>query len=147
MDMRTKMMKFKLYKLIVLLCIPIMGFSQSHSFTSEEIENVCKLSETDALNSLVNLSVNTNNFKDLTLEKIRNSYIESMINERERLKGIANTKLYQIILDSSSDNFKYALCQKLNRPSATAKIISSEVYFLCRKTVTTGIEQKPNPCF
>jgi hypothetical protein len=141
-------MKFKLYRIAALLCFPFMGYAQSNSFTSEQIETVCKMSESDAVNALANLAISSNNFKDLTLEKLRNSYIESMINERERLKVIeANTKLYQSLLDSSSENFKYALCQKITRPSATAKIISSEIYFLCRKTVTSGVEQKPPPCF
>ena len=140
-------MKPILYKIVVLLCFPLMGYAQSSSFSSEQIETVCKMSESDAVNALANLASNTNNFKDLTLEKIRNSYIESMISERERLKEISNTNLYQILLDKSSENFKYALCQKFSRQSATIKVISSEIYFLCRKTVTSGVEQKPTPCF
>jgi transcription initiation factor TFIIIB Brf1 subunit/transcription initiation factor TFIIB len=138
-------MKFNLVSLIFIF--PIIGFAQNNSVTPQIIEQVCKNSETDAINSLATLSARTNNFRDLTLEKIRNSYVESMNDERERIKSIVNTPTYQIILDSSDANFKYALCQKLNRPSTTTSVIASELYFLCRRVFSTGKEQKPEACF
>ena len=138
-------MKFNLFYLIFIS--PIIGFAQTNSVTPQIMEQVCKGSEAAAINSLATLSARTNNFKDLTLEKIRNSYIESMNDERERIKSIINTTTYQIILDSQEENFKYALCQKLNRPSATTAVIASELYFLCRRTITTGKTQTPEACF
>lgn len=123
------------------------GFAQNNSYDPQLVEQVCKNSENSAINALQNLSARTDNFKDLNLEKIRSSYVNSMNFERERIKSIINTPTYQIILDSAEANFKFALCQKLSRPSASVTEIVSELYFLCRKTINTGKEQKPEPCF
>jgi hypothetical protein len=138
-------MKIKI--LVVALFLPLVGFTQNNSATSEIVETVCKGSEVRALNALMTLSSRTSNFKDLTLEKIRDSYVESMNDERDRIKAIANTITYQLILNKSDADIKYALCQKLKRPATTSVIIASELYFLCRKVFSTGKEQNPEPCF
>ena len=137
-------MQRKLMFLFVL--VPVICFSQTKSKSPEIIEMVCKGSEQNAISALLTLSGRTNN-KDLTLEKIRSSYAESMHDERERMKSFLNTPTFDILLDSASETFKYSLCQKLQRPSTSVSTISSEVYFFCRKTITTGIDQKPAPCF
>jgi hypothetical protein len=133
--------------MFLFIFFPVICFPQNQPISPEIIEQVCKNSEVSAINALATLSARTNNFKDLTLEKIKNSYVESMNDERERIKSIVNTSTYQIILDSADENFKYALCQKLSRPTSSISVIASELYFLCRKNISTRTEQKPPPCF
>ena len=133
--------------IVFFMIFPSFCFSQNKNIDLETVETVCKAAEREALFALEKFSAITDNFNNLSTENMRTAYIESMNAERERIKKIINTSTYDIILNSSSVSFKYALCQKKQRPSTSISTIASEVYFLCRKSLSTGLEQMPPTCF
>jgi hypothetical protein len=84
----------------------------------------------------------------LTIENVRASYIMSMNLAKEKINNVkTDIESHDIFLHIASDNFKYALCEKLKRPQAESTTIASENYFFCRKTLSGGGEVRPSPCF
>ncbi len=129
------------------LSLPIICLSQNKEIPPDISEMVCKASENKSQEALLLLSAQTGGAVILSIEKMKEVYINLMESERERLKPIIGTKAFDLVLNSSSVDFKYSLCEKLKRPSAANRTIASESYFLCRQTLSTGVEQRPPSCF
>ncbi len=81
------------------------------------------------------------------IRSVHNRLLEKMnlmFNE-PRFKSLVDMK--DIMLDTSSKAMKYGLCEKYRRSSASIETIAGEMYFICRKTITSGKDATPNACF
>ena len=136
------------YMVIFLAFMTTHCFAQKSHVTLEGIEIICKGGEIDSIDALIFLAARTDNFENLNIESVRASYIMSMNLAKDKINNKKiDVQSHDIFLSIASDNFKYALCEKLKRPKADIATIAKESYFLCRKTLSGGGEVRPLPCF
>jgi hypothetical protein len=141
-------------KKLFLLCIFFSGFVHSQSKYDEKlISTVCEASRANSIFILRKLSIESNSFKNqLTIETLKKVYMKQLIEDKERIQEITKNdpnsiKHIDFLLNSSKSSYKYALCEKYKRRDASIETISAESYFLCRESISTEKETRPNPCF
>ena len=136
----------------VLLLTSTSIFAQSGN-GQQTINVVCEGSKSDAILILKELNIEANkNSMPLSIETLRKVYVKRLNVDIEMLnKELKNSpnfsKTYDVFLNSFKSNYKFALCEKYKRRDASSDTIASEAYFLCRETISTGRESRPNPCF
>jgi hypothetical protein len=146
-------LKFFIFNFLFLLLANTAN-SQS-KFDEKIIDTTCSFVEKNVLFVLSNLASKTNNFNDrYTIEVLREVHSESMAEIKTKLQRISsdlrmksNSGFIELGLNSAFEDFKYGLCQKYQRKEANVNSLAKESYFLCRKSISEGYEQRPMPCF
>ena len=139
---------------LALLVVLNVGYAQK-KYDEKNIDLTCSTSERHVTEALFQLGIKTDNFSQkYNIETMREVHAELMSTSKEKLTKIAaNLKIkndsgfVDLGLNLAHDDFKYGLCQKYLRKDATINTIAKEAYFLCRKSISEGAEQRPASCF
>jgi hypothetical protein len=124
-------------------------------YDEKNIDLVCSVTERNIVDVLFNMAARTDNFnKEYSIETMREVHADSMGEVKDKLSKIAadlkiknDSGFIDLGLNSANEAFKYGLCEKFKRKTASINTIAKEGYFLCRKTINEGIEKRPPPCF
>jgi hypothetical protein len=140
--------------------LALVSFSNStvanaKDFSEDVIHSTCSGSENSAERILKRLS----NELAVARESISKDFIKQVFflemndyrNElRLQLQKISEAdrgKITSLLLSSTAENFKFALCEKLKNPKMQDDAIKLDTYLKCRETIKTEVEQTPPPCF
>ena len=127
----------------------------SEKFSEEVMHSTCSGSENSAERILQRLSIEMSMQKStLTLEiakqvfflEIR-EYRDELLKRLEKIPEPKRGDLSSLLLSSTANEFKFALCEKLKNPRLEDKAIMMDSYLKCRETIKTQVEQKPPSCF
>ena len=74
-------------------------------------------------------------------------YRDELLKRLEKIPEPKRGDLSSLLLSSTANEFKFALCEKLKNPRLEDKAIMMDSYLKCRETIKTQVEQKPPSCF
>ncbi len=145
----------RLQKLVVLLFLSNCAAANAAKFSEDVIHSTCAGSENSVERILNRLSVEMLKTKaSLSIDIIKQVFFLEMRDYRNELRlQLANvpepgrSEITSLALSSTSEEFKFALCEKLKNPRMQNDAIKLDAYLKCRETIKTEVEQKPQPCF
>jgi hypothetical protein len=151
----------KKYAAFLVICMIITALFYKHvevyaeEFDENTIHKLCSGSEADAIRILKRLSQETTlNKSKLSFELIQNVFLLEMREYRDLLRAMLEKypdqkrgEYTSMFLSMASNNYKFALCEKIKNPNMPDEAIATNAYLKCRMTIYTKVEQKPPTCF
>jgi hypothetical protein len=157
MNMKHKQANPHPFILIILILFGIFALTshanaQQGKIDENIIDSICEAGKDEALRILFKLFLKSGNTPTRNLETYREVFSEAITEDlarvKIRLQGLPNTsQTINTIIASYEANYKFALCEKYNRPNALPITIANENYLHCRKALIERIETRPPPCF
>ena len=129
--------------------------TNAKDFPEDVLHSTCSGSENSAERILKRLSneiatIKTSISKDLITQVFfleMNDYRSELRLQLQKISEPDRGQMTSLLLSSTAEAFKFALCEKLKNPKMPDDAIKIDAYLKCRETIKTEVEQKPMPCF